>query len=103
MAHQLGVTLDHIYNMSSKEYMGWIKYFETRPYGWRDDHRSAILAQTTYQGTKPLKVKELFPSLNMFSKSEEQKDIKLEVGFNELKKIAKRNNIVFMEDKKSEK
>jgi hypothetical protein len=27
----------------------------------------------------------------------------LEVGFNELKNIAKRNNISFMEDKKSEK
>jgi len=83
--------------------MGWIKYFETRPYGWREDHRSAILAQTTYQGTKPLKVKDLFPSLNVFSKSEEQKDIKLEMGFNELKNIAKKNNISFMEDKKSEK
>jgi hypothetical protein len=78
--------------MSSKEYMGWIKYFGTRPYGWRDDHRSAILAQTTYQGTKPLKVKDLFPSLRIMENNKEQKDIKLEAGFNKLKSIAKRSD-----------
>jgi hypothetical protein len=55
--------------MSSKEYMGWIKYFNERPYGWREDHRTAILAQTTYQGTKPLRVNELFPSLKMMKNS----------------------------------
>ena len=67
MAHQLGVTLDTIYNMSFKEYIGWISYFNQRPYGWREDHRSAIIAQTTYQGTKPLKIKDLFPSLKSLS------------------------------------
>jgi len=72
--------------------MGWIKYFGTRPYGWRDDHRSAILAQTTYQGTKPLKVKDLFPSLRIIENNKEQKDIKLEAGFNKLKSIAKRSD-----------
>jgi len=72
--------------------MGWIKYFGTRPYGWRDDHRSAILAQTTYQGTKPLKVKDLFPSLRIMENNKEQKDIKLEAGFNKLKSIAKRSD-----------
>jgi len=92
MAHQLGVTLDTIYNMSNKEYMGWIKYFNERPYGWRDDHRSAILAQTTYQGTKPLKVNELFPSLKVMRDNDTQKDLKLEAGFNKLKSIAKRSD-----------
>ena len=72
--------------------MGWIKYFGTRPYGWRDDHRSAILAQTTYQGTKPLKVKDLFPSLRIMENNKEQKNIKLEAGFNKLKSIAKRSD-----------
>ncbi len=92
MAHQLGVTLDTIYNMSNKEYMGWIKYFNERPYGWRDDHRSAILAQTTYQGTKPLKVNELFPSLKIMKDNNTQKDLRLEAGFNKLKSIAKRSD-----------
>jgi len=77
--------------MSSKEYMGWIKYFNERPYGWREDHRTAILAQTTYQGTKPLKVNELFPSLNMMKNSNTQKDLKLEAGFNKLKSLAKKS------------
>ncbi len=92
MAHQLGVTLDTIYNMSNKEYMGWIKYFNERPYGWRDDHRSAILAQTTYQGTKPLKVNELFPSLKIMKDNNTQKDLRLQAGFNKLKSIAKRSD-----------
>ena len=92
MAHQLGVTLDTIYNMSNKEYMGWIKYFNQRPYGWRDDHRAAILAQTTYQGTKPLRVNELFPSLKSMKDNNTQKNLKLEAGFNKLKSIAKRSD-----------
>lgn len=77
--------------MSSKEYMGWIKYFNERPYGWREDHRTAILAQTTYQGTKPLRVNELFPSLRMIKNSNTQKDLKLEAGFNKLKSLAKKS------------
>jgi hypothetical protein len=91
MAFQLGVTLETIYNMSSKEYMGWIKYFNERPYGWRQDHRAAILAQTTYQGTKPLNVSELFPSLQVMRNSNKQKDLKLEAGFNKLKSLAKKS------------
>lgn len=77
--------------MSSKEYMGWIKYFNERPYGWREDHRTAILAQTTYQGTKPLKVNDLFPSLKIMRESDTQKDLKLEAGFNKLKSLAKKS------------
>ena len=71
--------------------MGWIKYFNERPYGWREDHRTAILAQTTYQGTKPLRINELFPSLKMMKSSDKQKDLKLEAGFNKLKSLAKKS------------
>jgi hypothetical protein len=78
--------------MSTKEYMGWIQYFNQRPYGWREDHRAAILAQTTYQGTKPLKVNELFPSLKEMKENNTHKDLKLEAGFNKLKSIAKRSD-----------
>jgi hypothetical protein len=77
--------------MSSKEYMGWIKYFKQRPFGWREDHRAAILSQTTYQGTKPLNINELFPSLKIMRESTIQKDLKLEIGFNKLKSLAKKS------------
>ena len=69
MAFNLGITLDQLYAMSSKEYMGWIKYFNQRPIGFREDHRAAILAQTTYQGKRPLQIKKLFPSLDIINKS----------------------------------
>jgi len=92
MAHQLGVTLDAIYNMSFKEYIGWISYFNQRPYGWRDDHRSAIIAQTTYQGTKPLKIKDLFPSLKLLENSSDNQNIKLKLGFEELKNMVNKKS-----------
>jgi hypothetical protein len=93
MAHQLGVTLDTINNMSSKEYMGWIEYFRLRPYGWRDDYRASLLAQTTYQGTKPLKINQLFPSLAILQKANETKDPNKEPAMAFLKDIASKNNI----------
>ncbi|MAJ22779.1 MAG: hypothetical protein CBC24_02850 [Candidatus Pelagibacter sp. TMED64] len=92
MAHQLGVTLDVIYNMSFKEYIGWVSYFNKRPYGWRDDHRSAIIAQTTYQGTKPLKIKDLFPSLKLLENSSDNQNIKLKLGFEELKNMVNKKS-----------
>jgi hypothetical protein len=77
--------------MPSKEYMGWIKYFESRPYGWREDHRAAVIAQTTYQGNKPLRVNDLFPSLKLLHNTNHHKDLKLEAGFNKLKSLAKKS------------
>ena len=72
--------------------MGWIKYFESRPYGWREDHRSAIIAQTTYQGTKPLKIKDLFPSLKLLENSSENQNAKLKIGFEELKNMVNKKS-----------
>ena len=63
MAFQLGLTLDQLYDMSSKEYMGWHQYFDKRPNGWQDDHRTALIMQTTYQGSKKVNFNEYFPSL----------------------------------------
>lgn len=63
MAFNLKITMDELYNMSSKEYMGWIEYFNKRPNGWAEDHRTALLLQTTYQGSKPVNFREYFPSL----------------------------------------
>ena len=92
MAHQLGVTLDTIQNMSSKEYMGWIEYFKQRPFGWREDHRTAILAQTTYQGSKPLKVNQLFPTLQILEDATNH-DPNRDKGIAFLKGIAKKNKV----------
>jgi len=92
MAYQLGLTLDGILNMSFKEYNGWNKYFQERPYGWRDDHRSAIIAQTTYQGTKPLNVKDLFPSLKLLENSEAIQANKNKAGFEALKSMVNKKS-----------
>jgi hypothetical protein len=89
MALQLGISLRDLHAMPFTEYNGWHKYFEQRPYGWRDDHRSAIIAQTTYQGTKPLNVQELFPSLQLLQNSEAAKTNKNKAGFEALKSMVK--------------
>lgn len=91
MAFQLGITLDELYNMSSKEYYGWHQYFQQRPYGWRDDHRSAIIAQTTYQGRKPLNVNDIFPSLKLLQDSDAVKENKNKAGFEALKSMVKKS------------
>jgi hypothetical protein len=49
--------------MSSYEYTGWLEYFKKRPYGWREDFRTSLIMQTTYQGKSKLKVNDYFPSL----------------------------------------
>lgn len=87
MAHQLGLTLDGIYSMSSKEYMGWVKYFKERPYGWRDDHRAAVLTQTTYQGKKKLEINELFPSLKAFSEADKNQINKAKVFIDKMQAL----------------
>lgn len=49
--------------MSSDEYFGWMKYFELRPPGWKEDHRAAMLVSTTYQGKNKIKPEDYFPAL----------------------------------------
>jgi hypothetical protein len=73
MAFNLKITMDELYNMSSKEYMGWVEYFNKRPAGWQDDHRTALLLQTTYQGSKKVNFSEYFPSLSIVHKGNDQK------------------------------
>ena len=93
MAFLLGLTLSELHNLPFKEYNGWNTYFSQRPYGWRDDHRSAILAQTTYQGSKPLNVKELFPSLKLLHDSDAVKANKNKAGFEALKAMVSKKNL----------
>ena len=92
MAFQLGISLRDLHDMPFTEYNGWHKYFQERPYGWRDDHRSAIIAQTTYQGTKPLNVKELFPSLKLLEDSDAVQTNKNKAGFEALKSMVNKKS-----------
>lgn len=85
--------MDTINNMSSKEYMGWIEYFRLRPYGWREDYRTSLIAQTTFQGSKPLKIHQLFPSLAALEKAQKKEDPNQTAAMAFLKGIAKQNNI----------
>ena len=65
--------MDELYNMSSKENMGWIEYFKLRPTGWQEDHRTALLLQTTYQGSKQINFQDYFPSLKAIHESNNNK------------------------------
>jgi hypothetical protein len=92
MAFQLGISLRDLHAMPFTEYNGWHKYFQERPYGWRDDHRSAIIAQTTYQGTKPLNVQDIFPSLKLLQNSEAAQVNKNKAGFESLKSMVNKKS-----------
>ena len=92
MAFQLGISLRDLHAMPFTEYNGWYKYFQERPYGWRDDHRSAIIAQTTYTGTKPLNVQDLFPSLKLLQNSEAALANKNKAGFESLKSMVNKKS-----------
>lgn len=78
--------------MPSNEYFGWIEYFRQRPYGWREDHRSAVIAQTTYQGRKPLNVNDIFPSLKTLQDSDSVRENKNKAGFEALKSMVNKKS-----------
>ena len=88
--------------MSSKEYMGWIQYFKERPFGWREDHRTAILTQTTYQGKKKINVNDYFPSLKILTDNLKKQDEYLQNNpfIAKLKQVASKNKIKWLEIKK---
>lgn len=89
MAFNLKITMDELYNMSSKEYMGWVEYFNKRPNGWQEDHRTALLLQTTYQGSKKVDFTEYFPSLKIIHKTNEHKVNKAKNFLSELQGMSK--------------
>jgi hypothetical protein len=49
-----------INEMPYEEFIGWMAYFEARPYEWRSDDRAAKLIQAWGAKEKPWKI---FPSL----------------------------------------
>jgi hypothetical protein len=46
--------------MPQNELLGWAEYFKRRPYGWREDQRTAVLVQAQGYKGKP---EDLFPTL----------------------------------------
>jgi hypothetical protein len=57
LALHLGKTVRQLSEeMSYEEFLGWINYFEQRPYGWRDDDRAAKLMQAQGVKEKPWKI-----------------------------------------------
>ena len=89
--------------MSSKEYMGWIEYFKIRPFGWREDHRTAILTQTTYQGKTKLKINNLFPTLKLIEDNTKKQDSysRNHPFIKQLEGIATKNKIDWLDKKNS--
>lgn len=57
--------------MPAEEFKKWILYFQARPIGWREDRRSAILAQM--QAGSKINSEEIFPSLRAVRQYEEEK------------------------------
>jgi hypothetical protein len=54
------MTIDQVSSFSYEEYLGWLNYFERRPYGWREDDRVFKILQTQGAKGKPWNH---FPSL----------------------------------------
>lgn len=54
--------------MPYDEYIGWLKYFEERPIGWRDDIRFMKILQSLGIKAKP---EALFESLAKFKEAQE--------------------------------
>lgn len=56
--------------MPYEELLKWIKFFESRPFGWREDQRTyMVLSALGYKG----KPEDIFPSIAMLKKSEQKR------------------------------
>ena len=64
--------------MPYDELTGWIEYFNRRPFGWREDHRTYIIA-SSFGGGK-LKPEDMFPSLRVIRKESEKSNTGSNVG-----------------------
>lgn len=46
VAYELKMTVAQVRSMEYTEFLGWLKYLDTAPIGWRDDLRAFKLMQT---------------------------------------------------------
>lgn len=56
--------------MPYSEYVNWLKFFQRRPEGWREDQRAAMIMKSFGVKQQP---QDLFPSLKAIHKSNEPK------------------------------
>jgi hypothetical protein len=56
----LGMTVQDLHQISHDEFLCWLEYFERRPYGWREDLRTAYIMRAF--GVKE-KSENIFPSV----------------------------------------
>ena len=69
LAFQLGRRVPEIKSWPYWEIMEWIEFFQRRPVGWREDHRTHYMLAA--QGVKA-KPHELFSSLHAIEKDKEE-------------------------------
>ena len=69
MAFNLHITLKELLELSYDEYIGWIRYFNRRPIGWREDTR--VSTQLAAAGVKS-KADKIFPSIKQLNEIEKQ-------------------------------
>jgi len=76
LAYRLKIRVCDILNeMSYEEFQGWFEYFELRPIGWQEDHRTSLLMKVFGSTADP---NTIFPSLAALNKGFEKQNS----GFN---------------------
>jgi hypothetical protein len=78
-----------ILEMPYEEFLGWFKYFNMRPVGWREDNRTAMLLNA--QGVKK-KPQELFSSLKTVSSQGTRSSTHIDPNLMKLLKSAKQGD-----------
>ena len=95
IAHNLGKSVYEIEEeMSYEEFTGWCKYFKQRPYGWREDNRTAMLLQAQGVKQKPEALFSSLADLKRYAQPSTLADSLVKSGLlNRLRETASRNNI----------
>lgn len=80
--------------MSYEEFTGWCKYFKQRPYGWREDNRTAMLLQAQGVKQKPELLFSSLADIKRYSRPSELADSLVKSGLlDKLKNAAAKNKI----------
>jgi len=62
LALAIHMSVSDIIEMPYEEYVGWSLYFNKRPLGWREDHRTYLIMSSFGADIKP---EDVFPSLSL--------------------------------------
>jgi hypothetical protein len=89
LAYNLHLPVHQILDMPYEEFLGWFKYFNSRPVGWREDNRTAMLLSA--QGVKK-KPQEIFPSLKAIASQRTASSSHIDPNLMKLLKSAKQGD-----------